>query len=212
MATVSHSQSISGAGISISTQPVLRTASGVIGLQEDLTVAQAGVLTTRTDNTIGTITMGSGAHTITTAAVIDLYWSGGVRYGVIVGTVATTSVPITGGAGDNLPTAETAVTVVVQKSVNIAIDGDEAKIIAIALETNTKSLRTACHIQLRDVGNAEIAEIDLITNVPQVWDLEGGSANPFTGNPITNAKVSQGNVTANEGYIIKIIGVQDASP
>jgi len=211
MPTIQYSSVISGGSISISSLPVSRTASGPIGLEETLPVAKTGTLTTRTDNTDGELTM-SASHGITTAAVIDLYWSGGVRYGVVVGTVATNAVPISGGSGDNLPADETAITAVVQTSINLLVDGDNTKIIAISLETVDKTLRTAGHVQLRDASNAEIAEIDLVTNVAQVWDIEGGSANPFTGNVITNLKASQGSSTSTETFTLKIVGVQDASP
>jgi hypothetical protein len=209
--TISSSVVISGGSVSISSLPVIRTGSGPIGLSEDLAAAKTGSLTTRTDNTDGELTMAAG-HGITTAAVIDLYWTGGNRYGVVVGTVATNAVPISGGSGDNLPTAATAITAVVQKAINILIDGDETKIIGMALETIDKTLRTAGHVQFRDASNAEIAAIDLVANVPQIWDIEGGSANPFTGNLITNLRASQGGSAAGESYILKIVGVQDASP
>lgn len=211
MASVTHAQSISGGGVTIQTQPTIRTNSGAIGLEDTLSAAKSGTLTTRTDNNTGTLTMSSG-HGILTGDVIDIYWSGGVQYGVTVGTVSTNSVPIDGGIGDNLPIATTAITAVVQKSINLAIDGDETDILAIALETVDKSLRTAAHIQFRDAANDQIAEIDLVTNVPQVWDIAGGSANPFAGDPITNLKASQANTTSTETYTLKIVGVQDASP
>lgn len=209
MATITHAQSISGGGVTIQPLAITRTNSGAIGLEETASAAKTGTLSTRTDNTTGTLTMDSG-HGLTTGNTIDLYWSGGVRYGVTVGTVSTNSVPISAGAGDNLPTATTAITAVVQQSVNLAIDGDETDILAIIFETTDSSLRTAAHIQFRDAAADEIAEIDFVTNVPQVWDIAGGSANPFTGDPITNLKVSQGNSTTTA--TLKIIGVQDASP
>lgn len=211
MTSITLTQSISGGGVTIQTLPIIRTNSGPIGLEDTLTDAKSGTLTTRTSDTVGTLTMAAG-HGITTGQIIDIYWTGGVQYGVTVGTVATNSVPISLGDGDNLPTAATVITAVVQKSINLAIDGDNADILAIVLETIDKSLRTAAHVQFRDAADAEIAEIDLVANVPQVWDLAGGSANPFTGNPITNLKASQANVTATETYTLKIVGVQDASP
>lgn len=211
MTSITLTQSISGGGVTIQTLPIIRTNSGPIGLEDTLTAAKSGTLTTRTSDTVGTLTMAAG-HGITTGQIIDIYWTGGVQYGVTVGTVATNSVPISLGDGDNLPTAATVITAVVQKSINLAIDGDNADILAIVLETIDKSLRTAAHVQFRDAADAEIAEIDLVANVPQVWDLAGGSANPFTGNPITNLKASQANVTATETYTLKIVGVQDASP
>ena len=208
---ITHAQSISGGGITIQTQPVVRSGSGPIGLSETLAAAKTGTLTTRTDNTTGTLTMSAG-HGITTGQTIDLYWTGGVRYGVTVGTVSTNSVPISSGSGDNLPAADAAITAVVQRSANIFIDGDETELLAIVLETNDKTLRSAAHIQLVDGSAAEIAEIDLVANVPRVWDLAGGDANPFTGNPITAVKISQANSTTTETYTFKIVGVQDASP
>lgn len=211
MATVTHAQSISGGGVTIQPLPIARTNSGAIGLEDTLNAAKTGTLTTRSDANTGTLTMTAG-HGITDAQVVDIYWTGGVQYGVVVGTVSTNSVPIDSGIGDDLPAADTAVTVVVQKSINLAIDGDEVDIVAVILETVDKTLRTAGHIQFRDSSNAEIAEVDLVANVPQVWDIAGGSANPFTGNPITNMKVSQGNSTSTETYTLKIVGVQDASP
>lgn len=210
--TVSYGMSISGGGMSIQPLNVNRTGSGIIGLEETLAASQAGSLTTRTSDTVGEITMTEAEHTITTGAIIDIYWDGGVHYGATVGTVATTAVPISLGSGDALPTAATAVTVVVQKTANLTIDGDEAAFIAIELSSTTKTLRTAGHIQLVDSSGTEVAEIDLVTNVPQIWDLEGGSANPFTGNIITAAKLSQAAAASGETYTLKIIGVQDATP
>ena len=200
MATVTHAQSISGGGVTIQTLPVSRTNSGPIGLDDTLNAAKTGTLTM------------AASHGITDGQIIDIYWTGGVQYGVTVGTVSTNSVPIDSGIGNDLPVADTAITAVVQKSINLAIDGDNTNLIAIILETIDKNLRTAGHVQFRDSSNAEIAEIDLVANVAQVWDITGGSANPFTGNPITNLKASQGNSTATEIYTLKIVGVQDASP
>jgi len=211
MGTVTHGQSISGGGITIQPLPIQRTNSGTIALEDTLNTAKAGTLSTRTDNNTGTLTLESG-HGITDGQIIDVYWSGGVQRTVTVGTVSGTSVPIDGGIGDNLPTAATEITACVQKAINLAIDGDNADIVAVILETNDKSLRTTANVQFLDAAADVIAEIDLVANVPQVWDIEGGSANPFTGDPITNLKASQANSTTTETYTLKIVGVQDASP
>jgi hypothetical protein len=207
---VTYGLSVSGSGASIQSQ-VTRTGSASIGLIETLAAAKTGQLTTRTDNTSGELTMTAG-HGFTTAVVIDLYWTGGVRYGVIVGTVATNAVPISGGAGDNLPTNMTNITAVVQATANIYIDGDNTEIIAIELRTNDRSLRTAGHVALYDVGDALIAAVDLVANIPQVYDLASGITNPFTGNPITYAKISQSGSLTTENYQLQIIGVYDATP
>ncbi len=211
MATVTHAQSISGGGITIQAMPVTRTNSGTIALEDTLNTAKAGTLSTRTDNNTGTLTLGSG-HGITDGQIIDVFWSGGVQRTVTVGTVSGTSVPIDGGIGDNLPTATTAITACVQKAINLSIDGDNADILAVVLETVDKTLRTAANVQFLDSAADVIAEIDLVANVPQVWDIEGGSANPFTGDPITNLKASQASTSTSETWTLKIVGVQDASP
>jgi hypothetical protein len=211
MATITHAQSISGGGVTIQTMPVTRTNSGSIALEDTLNAAKSGTLSTRTDDNTGTLTM-AGGHGLTDGQIIDVYWSGGVQRNVVVGTVATNSVPIDSGVGDNLPTATTAITAVVQKSINLAIDGDETDILAVVLETTDKTIRTAANVQFRDAAADIIAEIDLVANVPQVWDIAGGSANPFAGDPITNLKATQANVTTTETYTLKIVGVQDASP
>ena len=212
MATITYAVSISGGSVAIQPLPVTRSNTGPIAMEDPLNTAKTGSLTTRTSNTVGTLTMDAG-HGLTTGQIVDIYWpTGFVQYGVTLGTVATNSVPISGGSGDVLPAASTAVTVCVQTTENLLIDGDLAMIIAVMMETVDKSLRTGAHVHFRDAANATIAEIDLVANVPQVWDITGGSANPFTGNIITNLKSSQANSTTTETYTLKIVGVQDASP
>lgn len=81
-------------------------SSGVVSMG-----GAASVLSTRTSATEGTITAPSG-HGVTTGSTIDVYWrteyatdawSSHIRYGVSVGTVSGTSIPISGGTGDDLP-------------------------------------------------------------------------------------------------------------
>lgn len=70
----------------------------------------ASTLTTRTSASAGTITAPSG-HGVTTGATIDVYWNlfdspyyiAKIRYGMTVGTVSGTSIPVSGGDGDDLP-------------------------------------------------------------------------------------------------------------
>jgi hypothetical protein len=208
---VTYAASISGGGLAIQSS-VIRSGSASISLAETLPAAKTGTLSTRTNDTTGTLTMVAG-HGLTTGAIIDLYWAGGNRYGVVVGTVATNSVPISGGDGDNLPIATTAITAVVQQNVNIFIDGDETKIIAFALRTNDPLSRVPGHISLFDAEDDLIAEIDLVANVPTILDLVSNiSNNPLTGDPITYLRVSTGGSSSTENYQLVIIGVYDASP
>lgn len=72
-----------------------------------------GTLTTRTSNSVGVITL-SGTGTIATGSQATLYWSGGSRRYVVVGTVSGSAVPIDADgvtAGDVLPVTSTAITI-----------------------------------------------------------------------------------------------------
>jgi len=207
---ITYGVSVSGSGISMQSA-IVRTGSAPIGLYETLPAAKTGTLSTRTNDTSGTLTLESG-HGITTAAVIDLYWDGGSRYGVTVGTVSGTSVPISGGAGDNLPIATTAVTATTRTTANIYIDGDNVKLIAFEMQTNDRSLRTAGRITFFDVDDNAIEQLDLVANVPQVYDFEGGATNILTGAPITYIATSTAGSSTAENYLLKISGVYDASP
>lgn len=198
------SQSVSGGGSSIQ-KSFVRTGNTALALEVSLPVGEAGSLTTRSTDTTGTITMTSGSHSITTAAIVDVYWSGGVQYEVTVGTVSGTSVPISGGNGDVLPAQDTAVVVTEQVETNIALDGDNASLVAVSLEAASGS--DAGHVDFQDSGDASIAELDLTANVPMIYDLDAGIANPFTGNPITHCQASNGSTTV--AGTLKIIAVID---
>lgn len=95
----------------------------------ELAVAKTGTLTARTDNDTGELTM-AASHGITTGARLDVYWDGGSRRGMTVGTVAGNVVPIDGGSGDNLPTTTTAITAQVPTSESIAFTGSNAVLLA----------------------------------------------------------------------------------
>lgn len=78
-------------------------------------------LTTRTSATSGTITALVHSdwvtapksvplpttHSISSGQKVDVWWVGGERTGVVVGTVVGNSIPISGGTGDDLPSAST---------------------------------------------------------------------------------------------------------
>jgi hypothetical protein len=78
-------------------------------------VPMPGTLTTRTDDSTGTITMDDAGHRVRTGARLFVFWEAGGdkagRYGVIAGAVSAAMVPISSGKGDKLPAAGTAVEV-----------------------------------------------------------------------------------------------------
>ena len=206
--SLTYALSVSGSGLSMQSA-IVRSGSASIGLTESLPAAKTGSLTTRTDNTDGELTM-AASHGITTGQRLNIFWAGGARFNVLVGTVATNAVPISSGTGDNLPTAATAITASVPTTANVLIDGDNVKLIAIELKTTDTTLRTAGHVTFRDAANDQIAELDLVANTPKVYDLEGGDANPFTGDPITYIQAANGN--SSTAATLTIVGVYDASP
>jgi hypothetical protein len=107
------------------------TGETVLSAMPDVPAAWAGGLTTRTNDTSGTITMDDADHTISTGARVDIYWSGGQCYGAVVGTVAGTAVPIVSVTGGSVfPAAATDVIVCETVEVPMSFDGDNMKAVA----------------------------------------------------------------------------------
>jgi len=190
------------------------TVDGSNGRQITLPAVSAnntGTLTTRTDDNTGVATVQS-SHSIQTADVVDVYWSGGVRYGMDA-TVSGNTITVDGGAGDNLPTQDTAVTVVEQTVVDdMPIDGDECSVVAIIYDNSSDSGAKA-HIDFQDSGNNTIREVDMTESQNKDgydWvNISGGDSNVYTGNPITQAKVSHDSGYAATLYVYAGI---DATP
>lgn len=167
--------------------------------QVALPAGKAGTLTTRTDNTDGTATLGTG-HGIATGNTVDIYWAGGVRYGVTVGTVSGTSVPFSGGAGDNLPTESTAIVMTKQVPFTAHIDGDKVQLFGVFLRS--QDANAVGHLDLLDDGPATIAEFDLVEcdnngaeALNNAFDFEAGDQNVLTGDPIESGAASNGSST-----------------
>ena len=211
MPTLNIAVSVSGNGGSISrTTP--RSADG--GGIKEIAVPKgyAGTLSTRTDNETGTLTL-AGGHGITTAQVIDLYWSGGSRQAITVGTVSVNSVPIgadDSGVGDNLPIATTAIVASPRVAFNADIDGDSLAALSMQMAYTNPAIDAESNLLLEDAANDDIAQVDFEANVPKLYDIEGGDSNPFTGDPITHGIISNGSSSADA--TLKILWVQDSTP
>ena len=167
-----------------------------------------GTLGTRTDADTGVVTLSTG-HGISTSDVVDVYWSGGVRYGMTA-TVSGNDVTVDGGAGDDLPTVASTITaVVVQTDIDpLEIDGDAGNFFAVVYE-NASDTGAKAHIDLQDSGDLTIAEIDLshasanggLSNT-NVVDIENGDTNTITGNPITHGAASHDSTSAGTLWIL----------
>lgn len=208
MPSLTVNTSVSGDGVALG-RAKTRTGDAVHRWSIALPAAKAGSLTTRTDASTGTVTMSSASHGITTAAVVDLYWDGGRRYGVTVGTVAGTAVPFSGGAGDDLPSASTSLTVSEQVVATCNIDGDNVQVLGLFHELPDSDSGKAS-AQFVDSGAATIAQVDLDATKAVAYDVAGGETNPFTGNPIVSVRASNG--SSDNAGTLSIVSLEDSTP
>ena len=161
----------------------------------------------KTSDTVaaGNLTTGHGQ----TTGTYDVYWTGGMRYGVAI-TVTTNALALTGGTGDPYPASgNTTVVVCKQVSIATAVDGDAISILALSLEYVDPNSTAVGHIDMQDGGAATIEEIDLAANAPQVWDITGGATNIFSGNVITVSKASHNNTSA--AATLKLLSLEDST-
>ena len=197
-------------GVSLGSINASMTRSGDDKIETEITLpaGKAGTLTTRTDANTGVVTVSSG-HGITDSDTVDLYWSGGRRYGVDVTATDSTTISLDLGSGDDLPSTSTAVVIVKQVAFNRAIDGDNLVILGVQFvvpgDTTGK-----CRVTLFDSADDTITGLDLTSNdAPTVYDSATSASNPYTGDPITDGVASNGTTTAG---VLKIQGIVDATP
>jgi hypothetical protein len=114
----------------------------------------------------------------------------GCRRGVVVGTVSTTSVPFTGGTGDNLPTNTTPVQVALPTSVDLKFIGNNVQ--AWAAYSDVRG-----QFAFEDVVPAEVGYV-LIAGTGSLeddWDVNCGKTNIFSGDNPTKVYLSHGDTT-----------------
>lgn len=162
-----------------------RTVVANAELLRELAVAPAknGTLTSRTDANTGILTM-AGGHGITTGAKLDVYFSGGMRRQMTVGTVTVNVVPIDLGSGDDLPLVNGVITAMIPVSTEFRVDGSDC--VAIGATASKRA-----QVVLATVSNAEETALLVATkNIAAMWDSGDGSANPITGDVITQAFIT----------------------
>lgn len=149
-----------------------------------MAAAKAGTLTTRSSDSAGTLTMASG-HGITTGDRLDLYWSGGSRRGITVGTVSGTSVPLTTstGSGDVLPAQDTAITAQVPQEETFALTGND--VTALSYYSQRKGI-----IVLAESDDTEADAAVLTAGVSSTWTTDRDATVPTSGNTVTKAYFS----------------------
>lgn len=159
--------------------------------------ADPGVLTTRTTDTAGTITMDDGGHAVTTGSFISIFFSTGVSRHATVGTVSGTSVPFTLATGDVLPSAATAVKVGVDQKLEVAVDGDDVK--AILLKTAQKGVFIFTEVD-------EVEDFAKVLKLGKVFAFVAGGSdpNPLVGLTLTNVYVSHDDTAAAAEMVLSL--------
>lgn len=194
MGQITISGTVAGQGF---TGSMTRSPAGSISHVSSIGAGTSGVLSTRTDNDTGTIT--SNSHPFNDDDIVDIYWTGGMRYGMKVSSAAANTFVLGAsvvGTGDNLPTQGTTVIVCLQETVNIDFDGDDAKLIAI-----TASGRASFDFQ--EGAGTSVAHIEIEdANEIIAWASDTSAANPLTGNAIGQVKVSNGTTSAIDAKIL----------
>lgn len=208
MPVVNINTGATGGGISIQSS-FLRSADGVCAREISLAAGKAGTLSTRTDNDTGIATVGSG-HGITTSHTVDVFWSGGRRYGMTVTGTTSTTISVDGGSGDNLPAQDTVIVVAQQIQVVTAELGDNLSVLAIEQVHADPTVTAQSHVAFYDAGDTEIYEYDLQPNTPIVHDVAGGAVNPFEGEAVTYAMVSNGDSSGAATF--KFLALHDSTP
>lgn len=196
--TITKGAAIGAVGFS---ENKIKNASMGLAIDPTVPVAQPGTLTTRGSVSAGTATMTNSGHGIVTGQRADIYWSGGRRRGVVIGTVAGTSVPFTGGAGTDLPATSTALVIATPVKRLMAFNGDDLDLIQCFAPAGNHAL-----IVFVDGSNAELWWRHNQGGIVQQWYTELDDTNPLAGDVIAAVYVSHDNPTTaqaiNVGYMV----------
>jgi hypothetical protein len=135
---------------------------------------------TDADTAAGDVAAGSPVAT----GKVDVWWNGGMRYGVDC-VRTTNTLALDGGTGTDFPAnGNTTVVVANQQQVNVSIDGDLASIVGVVATV-------PAHVHFQDATGGSVRALTLVANEPDMWD-SNKATNPYTGNPITKAMVTNG--------------------
>lgn len=167
-------------------------------IEKTLAAAKTGTLTTRTDANTGSLTL-AASHGVVDGDYLDVYWSGGARRGMLVGTVATNVVPVDGGDGDDLPTASTALTVMVRQEEALHFAGDDLK--ALSFYCQAKATMVLA-------GSDDAEDWAQVTNTAGGiggWSADTPDANPVAGDTIAKVFLSHGDSTGSKTIRVGVL-------
>lgn len=155
----------------------------------------------------------TGGHGQTTGTY-DFYWQESsvnkTRYGVPV-TISTNAITTTNvGAGDDFPTTPDAQPVLCkQKEIAASIDGDEVALFWVVLLWANVLATGRGHVDFQESDDTQVGEVNVtgILNGTAIvdFDIEGGVANPLTGNPIFHIQVTHNDTTYTPTYEMVVL-------
>jgi hypothetical protein len=169
---------------------VTKTASmGIDPIDATIAAGDVGTLT-RSDADTGVFTRTSGTA-VDNSEVVDVFWEGGIRYGLTATTAGTSGQQFTldGGAGDDLPSdAATAVYVATQVTYPVDFAGDDVQVIGA-------SSSQRLNVVFYDGASVILAQ-EIVANSAWGWASEMGIDNPFASDDISSITVTCGSATA----------------
>ena len=157
--------------------------------QQEITIAAAESGEVATQNTSGTsiFTMVS-ASALTDSDIVDLVWSGGLRKAMDVESVDGATVSLSGGSGDDVPSAETAVRIGRCVDLIDTVPGDSLVSMGFVFSG-------AGRMDLR-ASDASVIDYTLAANVPGGW-MQGMGDNPIGSSTIDTIRACNHATTSN---------------
>ncbi len=164
------------AGAYVQASRTLTPDQAIINNGETIAAGKSG-----TAGSAGVMTLGTG-HGITTQMLVTLSWITGVRYNCTVSQADSTTITLTGGAGDALPTSGTVIASVPQQ-IDMAFLGTNLKALSVGADI-------PIHFTLEDADPVVHLAKSVGASGAYQWDSENGEANPVTGDSIVSLYVS----------------------
>jgi hypothetical protein len=206
MASAQYVKSLTIAGVTFSKSPSNIEADGNNAFTASLTAAKtlSSWVKTDADTAAGDLAGGHGWST----GVYDVYWDGGRRYDVDV-TITTNACALDGGSGDDFPASGNTTVVLSPREelTGFALDGDNAKIVAVAHQSTDLLVTSKGMVRFYDADDNLIAAVDLDCNGdPNINDIYSGEVNRYTGDVIvygigSTAYTGASTVKAAVGYL-----------
>ena len=143
----------------------------------------------------GALTTGHGIVT----GKVDVYWTGGYRYGVDA-VVNINALALDGGAGTDFPaSANTTITVCQQTALDVSFDGDNLVLLGAL------SVRGGLLV-FRDAGGTVIGDpVELTANKTWGW-ATGRGVNPLSGDAVASATASHASTVGTSS--LRMTGLQ----